>query len=97
VPLSFPRSTAAVEAVALSTRGTGRITGFWAGSPAREVGLGFSLPQDDDLCKVCKPIGGVLSEIQIGVRVLEGLAKTPARASPPRACGMCSNFTYLLV
>jgi hypothetical protein len=94
VLLLFPRSTAAVEAAALLTRGTGRITGFWAGSRAREAGLGFSLPQDDDLCK---PIGGFFPEIQIGVRVLEGLAETPAPASPPRACGMCSNFTYLLV
>lgn len=94
MPLSFPRSTAAVEAAALSTRGTGRITGFWAESRAREAGLGFSLPQDDDLCK---PIRGFLPEIQIGVRVLEGLAETPEPASPPRACGMCSNFTYLLV
>ncbi len=56
--------------------------GFWVGSREREEGLGFSLPQDDDLYKVCKPIGGFLPEIQIGVRVLEGLAETPAPAVP---------------
>jgi hypothetical protein len=49
--------------------------GFWVGSREREEGLGFSLPQDDDLCK---PTRGFLPEIQIRVRVLEGLAETPA-------------------
>lgn len=79
MPLSLPGSTDRAVAAALSTRGTGRITGFWARSRVREAGLGFSLPQEDDLCK---PKEGLFPETQIGVRVLEGLAATPAPAVP---------------
>lgn len=66
------------EAAALSTRGTGRITGLWAAGRGREAGLGFSLAVDEDLYKV---LMAFLLEMEIGVRGLEGLTAAAAPRS----------------
>lgn len=72
VSQSFPGPIDA--AAALSRRGTARIVGFWVVARGREAGLGFSLPVDEDFCKT------FLLEIEMGVRVLDGL--TMAAGTP---------------
>ncbi|KAG2701341.1 hypothetical protein I3760_06G040400 [Carya illinoinensis] len=64
-------------AAALSTSGTGRITGLWEAARGREAGLGFSLPVDEDLCKI---LMAFLLEMEIGVSGLEGLTVAAPRS-----------------